>query len=227
MDITSSPAQRATSVSPASGATGSKAAALSSDFETFLKMLTVQMQNQDPLNPADASDFAVQLASFSTVEQQVRTNEILTSLGDRLSGQSMGQLAGWVGMNARAEMPVAYDGRPVSLDYATPEGTDLARLVVRNARGAIIHQQDAPAAGGPLVWSGIDEMGQPLPTGLYSIEVDSFQGDTLLESRPVQSSARIVEARLGTQGESTLLIMEGGQQISSGEVLGLRAAPTD
>jgi len=47
---------------------------ISSDFETFLRMLTVQMQNQDPLNPVDSSDYAVQLATFSSVEQQVQTN---------------------------------------------------------------------------------------------------------------------------------------------------------
>ena len=47
------------------------AAVLSSDFETFLKMLTTQMQNQDPLNPVDSTDYATQLATFSSVEQQV------------------------------------------------------------------------------------------------------------------------------------------------------------
>jgi flagellar basal-body rod modification protein FlgD len=43
---------------------------LSSDFETFLKMLTTQLKNQDPMNPVDSADYAVQLATFSSVEQQ-------------------------------------------------------------------------------------------------------------------------------------------------------------
>ncbi len=72
--------------------------AISSDFETFLKMLTVQMQNQDPLNPVDSSDYAVQLATFSSVEQQVLTNDILRSLSDQIGGGSIQQLAGWIGM---------------------------------------------------------------------------------------------------------------------------------
>ena len=45
-------------------------AMINSDFETFLKMLTAQMENQDPLNPIESSDYAVQLATFSGVEQQ-------------------------------------------------------------------------------------------------------------------------------------------------------------
>ena len=43
-------------------------------------MLTVQMENQDPLNPVDSADYAVQLATFSSVEQQLRTNDLLSSL---------------------------------------------------------------------------------------------------------------------------------------------------
>lgn len=56
------------------------ATALSSDFETFLKMLTVQMQNQDPLNPIDSTEYAMQLATFSSVEQQVLTNDLLRQM---------------------------------------------------------------------------------------------------------------------------------------------------
>lgn len=75
--------------------------AINSDFETFLIMLTTQMQNQDPLNPIDSSDFAVQLATFSSVEQQVKTNDLLTSLGQQFELMGLSQLAGWVGMEAR------------------------------------------------------------------------------------------------------------------------------
>ncbi len=50
--------------------------AVTSDYETFLRMLTTQLQNQDPMNPMESDDFAMQLATFSGVEQQVKTNEI-------------------------------------------------------------------------------------------------------------------------------------------------------
>jgi flagellar basal-body rod modification protein FlgD len=54
--------------------------ALPSDAVTFLNMLTVQMRNQDPLNPMAPTDFAVQLATFSSVEQQLQTNTLLQSM---------------------------------------------------------------------------------------------------------------------------------------------------
>ena len=70
---------------------------ISSDFQTFLRMLTTQMQNQNPLEPIEASDFAVQLATFSGVEQQVRTNDLLSQLTSRMG---LSELANWVGREA-------------------------------------------------------------------------------------------------------------------------------
>ena len=225
MDIT--PIQQ----SSASGATtrqtdvtSEPAAKLASDFETFLKMLTAQMKNQDPLNPVDASDFSSQLAAFSSVEQQVRTNDLLTGMGDQLGVLGMGQLQGWVGMTARAEMPVTLKGQPVLLDVTTQPGADLAQLVVRDARGGIVHQQVVPAQGGPVEWDGKDDVGLRLADGTYNLSVDSFQGEDLLGSNPVVTQARIVEARLN-EGR-TVLVMAGGQQVSASQVIGLSSPET-
>lgn len=71
---------------------------LSSDFETFLKMLTVQAKYQDPLEPIDSSEYSAQLAQFSSVEQQVLTNDLLTALTGQLGGSGMAQFASWIGM---------------------------------------------------------------------------------------------------------------------------------
>ncbi|MFD0860000.1 flagellar hook capping FlgD N-terminal domain-containing protein [Roseovarius aquimarinus] len=194
---------------------------LNSDFETFLKMLTAQMKNQDPLNPVESTEFASQLAAFSTVEQQVLTNDLLAGLGDQIGLLGMGQLQGWVGMNARAEMPVFFDGDAVPLTLRTREGADLARLVVRDAAGGIVAEETVPTAGGAYLWSGRDSAGRPLPGGTYAISVDSFQGAEVLGSDPVESQGRIVEARL-SEGR-TALVLEGGRIIAASEVIGLSA----
>jgi flagellar basal-body rod modification protein FlgD len=88
---------------------------ISSDFETFLKMLTAQAQYQDPLDPIDSSQYASQLAQFSAVEQQVLSNDLLTALVGQMGTTNMAQLAGWVGIDARSTAPVSFDGSPVTL----------------------------------------------------------------------------------------------------------------
>ena len=195
--------------------------ALSSDFETFLKMLTVQMRNQDPLNPVESADFAVQLATFSTVEQQVRTNDLLTTLGDRIGMSGMAQFAGWIGMEARAEMPVAFNGAPVRLTLRADTLAETAQLVVRDATGAVVQRQDVSASGGEILWAGVDDDGSPLPPGFYQISTETFAGGELGKTHPVEVHARIAEARQ-RDGE-TVLIMQDGQEVPAAQILSLRA----
>lgn len=85
----------------------------------FLKMLTAQMKNQT-LNPIDPTDYATQLATFSGVEQQVKTNDLLATLQSTMSLTGMAQMAvSWVGMEARSTAKVAFDGKPITI-YPTP-----------------------------------------------------------------------------------------------------------
>ncbi|KQT82450.1 flagellar hook assembly protein FlgD [Aurantimonas sp. Leaf443] len=56
------------------------AAAASLDYNSFLKLLVAQMQNQDPLNPTDPTEQLSQLASFSNVEQSIKLNQKLEAM---------------------------------------------------------------------------------------------------------------------------------------------------
>ena len=193
---------------------------ISSDFDTFLKMLTAQMQNQDPLNPIESADYATQLATFSGVEQQMRTNDLLTSLGGQMAVLGMSQLAGWVGQEARANAPVWMDGDPVTMQLSPAIGADRAVLVVRNASGALVSREDVPITPGLYDWLGGDAAGDPLPEGRYTLSLESFSGETLLGESPVESYARIIEARNGPSGAT--LVLEGGVEVPSSFITALR-----
>src|SRR5271156_6288937 len=73
-----------TSVGSSTGTNSSSSSSamsnLTSNFNTFLKLLTTQLQNQDPLSPMDSNQFTQQLVEFSGVEQQINTNDNLQSL---------------------------------------------------------------------------------------------------------------------------------------------------
>jgi len=115
---------------------------ISSDFETFLRMLTVQMQNQDPLNPVDSSDYAVQLATFSGVEQAVLTNDLLKSLTAQMNSSGLAGMANWVGKEARAAAPAFFDGNPVTITPKPSAIAERVEVVVRNESGrGLEHRQ--------------------------------------------------------------------------------------
>ncbi|KMK65891.1 flagellar hook capping FlgD N-terminal domain-containing protein [Puniceibacterium sp. IMCC21224] len=195
---------------------------LSSDFETFLRMLTVQMQNQDPLNPVDSSDYAVQLATFSSVEQQVLTNDLLSSLSSALTGGSMQKLSGWIGMEALARAPVEFAGSPVNLRPEFASGADAAVLVVRDASGATVQRLTLDLSEDSAQWAGVDDSGTLYPAGIYRFDVESYQNDSLVDTTIAPVFSRIEEARIS--GDVVLLRLSDGTELESSLVTGLRAS---
>ncbi len=216
----------ATTLATSSAATAGQTSApgntskITSDFDTFLRMLTVQMQNQDPLNPIDSADYAVQLATFSGVEQQVRTNQLLADMQSRFQQMGMAEMAGWIGQEARSAAPLHLDGAPATLLPSPAAGADRAVLVVRDSRGALVAREEIPVSTDPYQWLGADAAGNPLPPGTYALSLESLQGDTVLNTSPVEHYARVVEVRSTPQGTS--LILDGGVEVASSAVTALR-----
>lgn len=220
MDIPS-----ATSASSSAGTTGTggSATTISSDFNTFLKMLTVQMQNQDPLNPIDSADYAVQLATFSGVEQQVRTNQLLADMQGKFQQLGMAEMASWIGKEARSAAPVAYDGTPVTLSPNPAVGANRAVLVVKDAQGNLVSREEIPVSAKPYQWLGAGIDGSPLPSGTYSIALESLNGETVISSLPVEHYARVIEAK-GGGSSGTRLVLQGGVEVLATDVTALREA---
>ena len=96
--------QSATSASAAApGMFGSQGA----DFNMFLKLLTTQMQNQDPLDPMDTSQYTQQLVQYSQVEQSIQHTGLLRDLLSRMPSNDMTQASGLIGREAEFESGVA------------------------------------------------------------------------------------------------------------------------
>lgn len=198
------------------------AAKMSSDYTTFLKMMTTQLRNQDPMNPTDSSEFAVQLATFSGVEQQVKTNELLVGLGSQFGVLGMAQLAGWVGQEARSAAPVYMNAKPVTVSYAADPLADRAVLVATDATGNIVGREDVPIKDTSYQWLGAGISGDPLPRGTYRLHLESYrEGQMLGTEGQVESYAPILEAR-GGNGGSTMLILQGGVEVAATDVTALR-----
>jgi len=217
MDVTS-----ATSATP-SPAPSAPANKITSDFTTFLKMLTVQMQNQDPMNPIDSADYAVQLATFSGVEQQVKTNQLLAEMQTKFQQMGLAEMASWIGQEARSKAPVYFDGAPVTLSPNPAAGATGAVLVVKDAQGRLVSRETIPVSAAPYQWLGADATGARLPTGTYMLTLESRKGQEVLTSQPIEHYARVIEARGGPAG--TKLVLKGGVEVLASAVSAIRLPP--
>lgn len=205
---------------PAAAATSTADEVIGSDFETFLRMLTTQMQNQDPLNPIESSDFAVQLATFSGVEQQVLTNDLLRELGASGALSGLAEFAPWVGMEALASGPVGFEGSPVDLDLDIPLGAQRAELVVLSASGNEVDRRVVTGETGTYRWDGERRTGTTLPDGTYTLRLETVSNSGREETREVRSYARVEEVRAGPGG--AVVLLDNGQSVGVGEISALR-----
>ena len=215
-----SDASRQTGISSVAPASETASPAIASDFETFLRMLTAQIENQDPLNPVDSTEFATQLATFSSVEQQVLTNDLLTVLGAQMSAMGSSQLFSWVGMNAYAAMPVNYYGDPVPIVTEGSAIADKAYFVVRDETGKEVDRFEISTDRAETEWDGKTKDGQQLPIGTYSVEVESQLDGEVIDTKAALVEARIVEAR--SENGEAIFVMSTGQEVFSYEIVALR-----
>ena len=194
--------------------------AISSDFQTFLKMLTVQLENQDPLNPVDSSDYAMQLATFSGVEQQVLTNDLLKSLATQVGLSGMAEMASWVGRDVRAVMPAHFDGAPVTVQPRPAVAADRAELVVKNAAGTVVQRMPIPVSANQIEWAGVGDDGTAFANGNYSFEVVSYKNDEVILQEGAEVYGRVQEVQI-IDGQRVMML-RGGIYVSANAVTALR-----
>lgn len=200
----------------------SSANEVSSDFKTFLQMLTVQMQNQDPLNPVESTDYAVQLATFSSVEQQVKTNDLLEALADQFSANGLSEISNWVGMEARAAADAKFDGTAVKLHVSPEDGATSSTLVVTDSAGVEVFRGAIDPAGGDIEWDGNTTEGQTAAVGIYSFSVEHNDNSGLLSNRKAEVYADVTEVKI--DNGDLVVVMAGGIEVAASDVTGVRDA---
>jgi flagellar basal-body rod modification protein FlgD len=150
---------------------------LSDNYDTFLVLLTAQLQNQDPLAPMDSTQFTEQLVQFSQVEQQIRTNEQLEGLVGQYQAASAGAALSYLGRDAIIEANETYlAGGAANWAYNLPENASSLTVHVRDAAGRIVYTSTTQpnTAGEHLFsWDGATNAGGVAADGVYTLTFEA------------------------------------------------------
>jgi len=190
-----------------SDVSGASAQAFSSEYNSFLKLLTAQVRNQDPLEPMDSTQFVDQLATFSSLEQQVNSNKALDNIASLIGGLHSSILAGqWLGETVAIDTSWApYKGDAVEYVVDIPDSTDKAVLKVRDKDGNEIWSKTLDANSATYTWNGETTSGEDLADdGLYQFEVQMYKNDELQRTTSPRFIATVTGVTMDEQG--TLLL---------------------
>ena len=203
------------------GSLGKTTSATSADFNMFLKLLTTQMQNQDPLDPMDTSQYTQQLVQFSQVEQSIQQTSTLKDILSQITAGSMADAAGFIGKEAIFDTDVAGLSANSPAKWSWEAGRDVASVtaIVKDASGREIDRTTLAADGatGNYSWNG----GGKVTSGTYSLELvatDAAGGNVPVA---IRSIGKVKEVLTGAGG---VTLGVNGAQMPLSLLVGVTAA---
>nr|WP_320015081.1 FlgD immunoglobulin-like domain containing protein [uncultured Desulfobacter sp.] len=166
----------------ATSTTNDAATASSLGTEDFLTLLVAQLENQNPLDPANTEQFTDQLAQFSQVEQLINVNDKL----DEMVADAE-DLGGNIDVNSFVGLTVTATATSMTIDagsvtsgfYEVDESADVSVYVYDSdgTKVATLPQGEVEAGSYLFSWNGTDDAGNSLEDGEYSYVVMANSGD--------------------------------------------------
>lgn len=204
--------------------------AMATNFETFLTLLTAQLKNQDPLSPVDSNEFTSQLTQMSGVEQQLLTNDLLTSLLEAQQAGGLSGAANYIGKDTTAAWSaMKLDGGQANWSYELATDAATADLQVLDSAGRVVWSGPAPnrtEGTHDFVWDGKTTAGGQLPDGgIYTLKVTAKTGADETVTSQTLVRGRITGVEL-YNGEPYLTVGNSILPLSSVIALQERATPT-
>lgn len=159
------------------------------DQADFLTILVAQLENQDPLDPQDSSEFIAQMATFSSLEQQIETNEkletLIASAGNSESYAAFQLLGTEIVVNSDS---FSYGGEDVELGFSLESSAEDLVLSIRDSSDTLVATLalgEAEAGTSFVSWDGTDDAGAQLASGDYSFAVSATGDGQAIDATPL------------------------------------------
>jgi flagellar basal-body rod modification protein FlgD len=167
--MTSIPASAASSSTSTTGADKSMSAG---NFQTFLTLLTTQLKNQNPLDPLDTNQFTQQLVEFAGVQQQLNTNDSLSTLVSLQQATQSTEALSYVGKTAIVKGNTATMTNSEAVWAVSIPTASTMDVSIANSTGQTVFTGTFNVAAGndqPFAWNGQGSDGTQWPDGNYTL----------------------------------------------------------
>jgi len=201
---------------------------LANNEQTFLKLLTVQLKNQDPLSPTDTTQMTSQITQMTGVEQQLVTNDLLAALVGMNTGTGLSEGVNMIGkqVTATTDNSTLKDGK-ATFSWTQPGASTSLTVEVKNAAGKVIrtlHPDDQKSGDHTITWDGKDDSGAQMDNGgVYTIAVTAkgADGKELKATNVKGRTEGVVTAVDNSTGQPQVII--DGKPVPIDNVIGVTA----
>jgi flagellar basal-body rod modification protein FlgD len=209
------------STSNSSSLSSNTGSTLAGNFQTFLKLLTTQLQNQNPLDPLDTNQFTQQLVQFAGVEQQLKTNDTLSTLVSLQQTAQATQALNFVGKTAVVDGSTATMSSSSATWHLNIPTSSTVNITIENSSGQTVFTGAYPASAGtdvPFAWNGQGNDGTQWPDGKYKLTATAkdASGNAVAISSQIQGKVTSVDL---TQSPPLLTI--GGDTYTVNQIKGI------
>jgi flagellar basal-body rod modification protein FlgD len=193
-----------------------KTTGIADNFQTFLTLLTTQLQNQNPLDPLDTNQFTQQLVQFAGVEQQLKSNDQLKSLIDIEKSAQATQALVYVGNTVAVDGSKAQFDKSATWNFQSEKDTS-ATITITSSTGqtAFTGSYALKQGNSSFVWDGKGNDGVQWPAGTYTMTATGkdSSGNNVAISTEVQGIVDSVDLTA-----SPPLLSIGGQNYTTDKI---------
>ena len=187
--------------------------------EDFLTLLVAQLQHQDPLNPAESTEFTAQLAQFTSLEQLKNIDATLNGFEVYQSTSNNIQSSGFIGkmVTASGSRVAVSDGTPDPIWFDLSADADSVYIQIYDQYEGFVDDIAVgamPAGEQKVAWDGLDSFGQPVADGAYTFSVMAMNAEGDVVNSTSYTTGRVTGVDYKT-GATNLLIDDYEVPISS------------
>ncbi len=190
---------------------------IASNFTTFLQLLTTQLKNQDPLSPMDTNQFTQQLVEFAGVEQQMKTNDTLSTLVSLQQSAQTTQALSLVGATVVVNGTTAQLANGQASWSLTATQPATATVTITAPSGQTVYTATGAVNSGAQTfsWNGVGNDGTQWPPGNYTLTATAVSASGQSTAITTQVEGQVSSVDL-TQTPPVLSI--GGQNYTINDI---------
>lgn len=185
--------------------------------DEFLKLLSHQMQNQDPMNPMEQSKFVGELAQFAQLEQMTGLNQKFEKMSGNVTTESKFYGASFLGRGVMTEgksLNLKSEGASSDIHFTLDK--EATKVMVRifdkkNNMVGEIAQDNMGRGNQTLTWNGTALDNTPSPKGDYTVQIIAY--DKQMQQFPVQSKVSGVVTGVSFENGETVLTVDNGKKV--------------